>query len=59
MATNPFDALDTKPAGHTTDTDDADVDGEWTYNTTSKKITHQRSDNTRVVGNTMREHKQG
>ena len=36
--TNPFDALDTKPAGHTTDTDDADVDGEWTYNTTSKKI---------------------
>ena len=46
--TNPWDALDTKPAGHTTDTDDADVDGEWTYNTTSKKITHQRSDNTRV-----------
>ena len=31
--TNPFDALDTKPTGHTTDTDDADVDGEWTYNT--------------------------
>ena len=46
---NPFDALDTKPSGHTTDTDDADVDGEWTYNTTSKKITHQRSDNTRVA----------
>ena len=46
--TNPFEALDTKPSGHTTDTDDADDDGEWTYNTTSKKITHQRSDNTRV-----------
>ena len=46
--TNPFDALDTKPAGHTTDTDDADTDGEWTYNTTSKKITHQRNDNSRV-----------
>ena len=47
--TNPFDALDTKPSGHTTDTDDADVDGEWTYNTTSTKITHQRRDNTRVA----------
>ena len=46
--TNPFEALDTKPSGHTTDTDDADVAGEWTYNTTSKKIPHQRSDNTRV-----------
>ena len=47
--TNPWDALDTKPAGYSTDADDADVDGEWTYNTTSKKITHQRSDNTRVA----------
>jgi len=46
--TNPWDALDTKPAGYTTDADDADVDGEWTYNTTSKKITHQRNDNSRV-----------
>ena len=46
--TNPWDALDTKPAGYTTDEDDADVDGEWTYNTTSKKITHQRNDNSRV-----------
>ena len=45
--TNPFDALDTKPSGYTTDTDDADTDGEWTFNTTSKKITHQRNDNTR------------
>ena len=46
--TNPWDALDTKPVGHTTDATDADVDGEWTYNTTSKKITHQRNDNSRV-----------
>ena len=46
--TNPWDALDTKPAGYTTDTDNADTDGEWTYNTTSKKITHQRGDNSRV-----------
>jgi len=46
--TNPWEALDTKPAGYTTDADDADVDGEWTYNTTSKKITHQRNDNSRV-----------
>ena len=46
--TNPWEALDTKPVGYTTDADDADVDGEWTYNTTSKKITHQRNDNSRV-----------
>jgi len=46
--TNPWEALDTKPAGYTTDATDADVDGEWTYNTTSKKITHQRNDNSRV-----------
>ena len=45
---NPFDGLDTKPSGHTTDITDADVDGEWTYNTTSLKITHQRGDNSRV-----------
>tara|TARA_B100000287_G_scaffold263940_1_gene248385 strand:- start:203 stop:628 length:426 start_codon:yes stop_codon:yes gene_type:complete len=46
--TNPWDALDTKPAGYTTDADDADTDGEWTYNTTTNKITHQRGDNSRV-----------
>ena len=45
---NPFDGLDTKPTGYTTDATDADVDGEWTYNTTSLKITHQRNDNSRV-----------
>tara|TARA_B100000900_G_C20185041_1_gene555518 strand:+ start:143 stop:568 length:426 start_codon:yes stop_codon:yes gene_type:complete len=46
--TNPWESLDTKPTGYTTDATDADVDGEWTYNTTSKKITHQRNDNSRV-----------
>ena len=47
--TNPWDALETKPAGYdANDSDDADTDGEWTYNTTSKKITHQRNDNSRV-----------
>jgi prepilin-type N-terminal cleavage/methylation domain-containing protein len=45
---NPFDGLDTKPNGYTTDVTDANVDGEWTYNTTSLKITHQRNDNSRV-----------
>ena len=44
---NPFDGLDTKPAGFTTDATNANVDGEWTFNTTSSKITHQRKDNTR------------
>ena len=46
--TNPWDGLDTKPNGYTEDTDDADTDGEWTYNTTTNKITHQRGDNSRV-----------
>jgi len=44
---NPFIGLETKPAGFTTDATDANVDGEWTFNTTSSKITHQRKDNTR------------
>ena len=51
--TNPWDALETTPAGYEfsisngarvqTDNDDADSDGEWTYNTTSKNITHMRA----------------
>ena len=46
---NPFDGLDTKPNGYDpTDVDDADSDGEWTYNTTTLKITHQRNNNTTV-----------
>ena len=47
--TNPWDGLDTKPNGYTEDTDDADTDGEWTYNTTSLQITHQRRDNSRFA----------
>ena len=51
---NPFDALEKKPTGYrfsddddgTTD-GDADTDGEWTYNTTTKRITHQRHDDSR------------
>jgi prepilin-type N-terminal cleavage/methylation domain-containing protein len=46
---NPWDALDKKPAGYdASDSDDADADGEWTFNTTTLKITHQRNDNSRV-----------
>ena len=45
--TNPFDALSTKPFGHTTDATSADTDGEWTYNTSTNNITHQGNDNTR------------
>ena len=50
--TNPFDALETKPATYEVDeTDaatnesDADTDGEWTFNMTTFKITHMRGDN--------------
>ena len=47
--TNPWDGLDTKPNGYTEDTDDADTDGEWTFNSTSLQITHQRRDNSRFA----------
>ena len=50
--TNPFDALETKPATYEVDADDdatnesdADTDGEWTFNITTFKITHMRGDN--------------
>ena len=42
---SPWSALATKPDGYTADATDANVDGEWTYNTTSLKITHQRGNN--------------
>ena len=46
---NPFDASDKKPNGYdASDSDDADSDGEWTFNTTTLKITHQRNNNSRV-----------
>tara|TARA_Y100001970_G_scaffold31052_1_gene38537 strand:+ start:5640 stop:6428 length:789 start_codon:yes stop_codon:yes gene_type:complete len=51
---DPFDALQEKPKGYISSIDndgttngDADSDGEWTYNTTTKRITHQRQDNSR------------
>ena len=48
---NPFDALSEKPAGYTTDNDDADVDGEWTFDLSNSRITHQRADNSRYYWN--------
>ena len=47
--TNPFDALAEKPVGHTNDQDNANVDGEWTFNTTTSQLTHQRADNSRYT----------
>ena len=44
---NPFDGLEIKPSGYTTDATDADNDDEWTFNTTTKRITHQRQDDSR------------
>lgn len=47
---NPFDALAEKPAGHSDDGIEADVDGEWTFVDNmdgTGKITHQRADNSR------------
>ena len=46
---NPFDALAEKPVGHSTDQDNANVDGEWTFNTTTSQLTHQRADNSRYT----------
>ena len=48
--TNPFDALSEKPLGYKTDpvnTGNANEDGEWTFNTGTSQITHQRADNSR------------
>jgi len=45
---NPWDGLDQVPTSYdSTDVDNADSDDEWTFNTTTNKITHQRRDNTR------------
>ena len=51
---NPFDALAEKPAGHSDDGDEANVDGEWTFVDNmdgTGKITHQRADNSRYSWN--------
>ena len=45
---NPWDALSKKPEKYSTANEDADEDGEWTYNTTDSTITHQRLNNDRV-----------
>ncbi len=44
--TNPFSALETKPAGYDDASEYADSDGEWRFDTTKANITHQRGDNT-------------
>ena len=46
---NPFETLSEKPAGYSTDNQDAEVDGEWTFVTEGNggRITHQRADNSR------------
>ena len=46
--TNPFDALETKPDKYATGAGtNPDEDGEWTFNTTTNNVVHQRNDNTR------------
>jgi len=46
--TNPWDALETKPAGHTTDNANAADDGQWRFTTSTANITHMRGDGTLV-----------
>ena len=43
---DPFEALETKPAGWAVADGNADADGEWRYNQTNDNITHMRGDNT-------------
>ncbi len=46
---NPFETLSEKPAGYSTDNQNANIDGEWTFVTEGNggRITHQRADNSR------------
>jgi prepilin-type N-terminal cleavage/methylation domain-containing protein len=44
--TDPFDALETKPAGWANTDADAANDGEWRFTTGTANITHVRGDNT-------------
>ena len=46
--TNPWDALETKPAGYTTDNANAADDGQWRFTTSTANITHMRGDGTLV-----------
>ena len=44
--TDPWEGLETKPAGYAAGNENADADGEWRFNTSTANITHQRGDNT-------------
>ena len=44
--TDPWVALQTKPAGYADANEDAANDGEWRFKTSTANITHQRGDNT-------------
>ena len=44
--TDPWEGLETKPAGYANTSENADSDGEWRFNATTANITHQRGDNT-------------
>ena len=46
--TNPWDALETKPAGWTNDNANAADDGQWRFTTSTANITHMRGDGTLV-----------
>ncbi len=46
--TNPWDALETKPAGYATTDADAADDGQWRFKASSANITHMRGDGTLV-----------
>jgi len=43
---DPFEALEEPITGQTTDVNDANEDGEWTFNTSTNDVTHMRGDNT-------------
>ena len=44
--TDPWEGLQTKPAGYDATSENANSDGEWRFNATTANITHQRGDNT-------------
>ena len=45
---NPWDALETKPAGYATTDADAADDGQWRFKASTANITHMRNDGTVV-----------
>ena len=44
--TDPWEGLETKPAGYAAASENADSDGEWRFKTGTANITHMRGDNT-------------